>query len=164
MANRQQARREICEINESVDLETLLKPQSHEDNSVTKKEIFEHLNKQQCETINFHHEGREGLTWQDLDPRLNRYGSVRYQMLKNSGHMLKETNRKWNCEVCGEIFTNTIVYFISFGDNPKTIMVDKVRPDDILMIGQKGTTHGHMFDAHPEEAQKRLAKMGVKLQ
>lgn len=145
-------------------LESCIKPFSHEDNPVTKKEIFEHLTKVQIDQINFHHE-KHGLEWQDLDPKLNRFNSVRYQFLKNSGHYLGEIIRVWKCYVegCEHFQTEIVVYFVSFGDAKKTICADAIRPDDILVIGRKGTTAGHLASAHPDVFLTRLGKMGVKV-
>lgn len=141
-------------------LESYIKPITHENNPVTKKEIFEHLTKRQIEQINFYHE-KHGLDWQDLDPRLNRFNSVRYQYLKNSGHYLGEEIKKWKCYVegCQHFQTRVIAYFVSFGDHERTVCDYKVHPDDILQIGQKGTNSGHLSESHPDTFNKRLGKL-----
>lgn len=103
-----------------VDLNNLkINPVLHENNSVTKKEIFEKLNDKQKELMKFHY--KDSLTWQDLDPRLNRYNSVRYQFIKNSGHKIGEETRAWKCYVenCDFFCSETIQYFITFGDDPE---------------------------------------------
>ena len=145
-------------------LESLIKPFLHEDNPVTKKEIFDHLSEKQIDEIKFYHE-KHGLSWQDLDPRQNRFNSVRYQFLKNSGHYIGEEIKVWKChqEGCEHFQTQVFLYYISFGDDKKKLCDDHVRPNDILAVGQKGTPSGHISNAHPDFFVKRLGQMGVKI-
>lgn len=133
----------------------------HEDNPVTKKDIFENTSKKQQELMIYYH--KDGLTWQDLDPRLNRFGSVRHQFLKNSGHYIGENTYVWNCwvEECNHFQTQTVVYFITFGDSKRNLSSDKIHCDDISVIGHKGTIGEHILTGHPEEGRKQLAKLGV---
>lgn len=143
-------------------LESFVKPPTHENNPVTKKDIFEHLNEEQKDQIKFHI-GDFGLTWQDLDPRLNRFGSVRYQFIKNSGHYIGEEIKLWKChqEGCEHFQTEVVVYFVSFGNSKKSACDSVVHPDDTNIVGLKGTTHGHIASAHSDFFVKRLGQMGV---
>ena len=138
-------------------------PVTHEDNPVTKKDIFEHASKRQRELLIFHH--KDGVTWQDLDPRLNRYGSVRFQFIKNCGHGITEKIKVWKCgiEDCEHLQTEAVHYFITFGDAKKTISRDRIHPDDIHYVGVPGSPASHVLSGHPEEGAKRLGKMGVKI-
>lgn len=141
----------------------ILKIQPSE-NKVTKKEILSVIIPRQKELVEFYLDSREdkGLTIQHLDPRQNRYNSVRYQYLKTAGHYLGEKLTNWDChQGCGYFTTQTMLYFISFGDEPLSICVDQVHADDKTGIGSRPST-SHLLDKHAEFVGKRLKGMGVK--
>jgi hypothetical protein len=165
---RQQIRREKLNIGSDVDLNTLITPIQPSTNTATKKDILANVTKKQLELIKFHLKSRHserGLTIQHLDPRQNRYNSVRYQFLKEAGHFLKEGLKCWNChqDGCDYFTTQTKIYFISFNeDNEKSIQLDNVKADDIVMVGHDAASK-HLFKGHPDFTSKRLGEMGVSL-
>lgn len=140
---------------------TTIKPS---ENKVTKKSILEILSKDQKHSVKFFLEGhaKEGLTIQHLDPRQNRFNSVRYQFLKTAGHYLGERIDNYQCkqEGCDYFCTIPKIYFISFGDDPKNICMDITALDDKKGLGSRPSTK-HLFDKHPEFVAKKLQKMGV---
>lgn len=147
-------------------LESRIQPIKPSINKEPAYKIIKILNKEQRSLLKFYtEEGKnEGLTIQHLDPRQNNLNSVRFQMLKETGHLLKgiiiET---YHCDLCDWTIDEPIAYFLTFGNNKVTISRDKLRRDDEkLIIGGSGTSK-HMFDAHWDIAEKRLGKMGVKI-
>ena len=137
----------------------------HTNNQATKAEIFEHLTPKQRSSIIFYH--KDGLTWQDLDPRQNRYNSVYVQFVRCSGHFIKEENIIWNChqEGCEFFCTQSRIHFFSFGDEekygPSKPTSSPIKADDISIIGRAGSTN-HLLNAHPDWTRKKLGKLGVK--
>ena len=133
------------------------------ENKVTRKEIMSILTKKQKETVEFVISKNPEITIQHLDPRQNRYNSVRYQQLKTSGHYLGEKLQAWKChqEGCEFFSTETKVYFIDF-TSKTTIQLDTVRPDDISAVGSSASVR-HLFDVHPEFSATRLKGLGVSL-
>jgi len=140
-----------------------VKPIEPSTNKVTKKSILEILTKEQKSLVKFYLEDHDyqGLTIQHLDPRQNRMNSVRYQFLKESGHHLETILKSWTChQECGYFTTETITYFISFGDSEKSICVDKVHIDDIGGIGSRAST-AHLFKEHPNFVGSKLKSLGM---
>ena len=125
------------------------------------KTIRSSLTKQQKEMVVFHTQEGKNLNIKQVNPRNNKYNSVRYQSLKNSGHYLGEYCKAKNCDICGYIMTCTYVDFITYGDDEKKISSSLVRCDDVYVIGHKGSLFDHMISKHPETAMKRLKKIGV---
>jgi len=149
-------------IAHDVDASTLITEPLHEDNPTTKKEIFENVSDDHIDSMKFAKESFPELEWQDLDPRLNKFNSVRYQMIKNSGHYLGEDTRPHRCkyEDCEHIQTESIIYYVTFNDEGrKSISSDRIKPNDTKGIGVKGSPVGHLFEAHSDETHKQLAKM-----
>jgi len=148
------------------DLASKIKPIKPSTNKVTKKEIMGILNADQRRLIRFYiQDGKNtGLTIQHLDPQQNELNSVRFQMLKETGHLLRGIiTETWDCALCEFTQDEPIAYYLSFGDEKTSICRDKLRRDDEkLVIGGSGVSK-HMFDEHWEESVKRLGKMGVKV-
>ena len=133
----------------------------HTNTQATKAEIFEHLTPNQKKKIIFYH--KDGITWQDLDPRQNRYNSVRFQYLKCSGHFIKEEIQIWHCHQEGcEFFCSTpTAHYFTFGDSPRKPSSSPIRHDDITIIGESGHSK-HLLTAHSDWAQKRLGQLGLR--
>ncbi len=148
------------------DLASRIKPIIPSSNKVTKKEIMGILNKDQKRLARFYiQDGKNtGLTIQHLDPRQNELNSMRFQMLKETGHLLKGIiTETWDCSLCEFTQDEPTAYYLSFGDEKISICRDKLRKDDEkLVIGGSGISK-HMFGEHWEESVKRLGKMGVKV-
>ena len=150
----------------NVSLENLasnVKPVIPSDNKATLNEIMSILTKKQKETVKFVIGKNPEITIQHLDPRQNRYNSVRYQQLKTSGHYLGEKLQVWKChqEGCEFFTTETKVYFVDFTER-KTIQLDTVRVDDITAVGSSASVR-HLFDVHPEFSRTRLKGLGVSI-
>ena len=135
------------------------------ENHVTKKSIMEIASKRQRDQIKYFLEGHaeDGLTIQHLDPRQNRYNSVRYQFLKLAGNYLGERTHDWKCDEEGCDFIGTVnkIYYVSFGEEPLSICMDIIQVDDDFGLGSRPGTN-HLLDKHGDVVSKKLSAMGVK--
>ena len=162
MNQKQLDRRAKYGIKPTDNLEDLIRPRN-EINDDSVKTIRNSLTKKQREIVVFHTQEGKNLNIKQVNPRANKYNSVRYQAIKNSGHYLGEYCKIKTCDICGYVMTASYMDFITFGDDEKKITSSIIKPDDITAIGHKGSLFDHMTDKHTEIAIERLEKIGVRI-